>query len=141
MLAINSLNSFVMDLALVESHFDFNGRPWPGSLRPVISFRNRTIETPQPEGFVAVGVESTITIDEGERVGEERLFACRVIVGCTVAAPKPEDGRRIEEQLVEQAVQTNAGFARTIIYQQTLSSQLPGQLIIPPMSFDGILDE
>lgn len=140
MLSINPLHAFVADLVLVDSAFEYGGTGWPDQPEPAISFHNRKVDTLKSNELVAVSIESTVTISVSAGDDSEVPFSCKLTVGCTIAAPAPVDGGSIDQSLTENAVRTNEGFARTIIYQQTLASQLPTPLVIPPMSFDGVLD-
>ena len=140
MLAINPIGAVIVDLALVESQFEAGPNGLPTHLTPTITFRNHVVDVPQADGLVAIGMESTVVVDVWTQPERDRALYCKYVVGCTVAAPVPKDGRPIDRQLIEYAITTNEGFVRTLIYQQTQTSQLPGTLI-PPMAFDGTIDE
>lgn len=140
MLDINPLRASITDLALVESHFEVFGREWPQQPAPTIAFCNRAIDAPQIDGYIVVGVESDISVGIEGLPTDDPSIVCNLTVGCTVAAPCPSDDSSIRQQLIKQAIEVNTGFARTLIYQQSLASQLPKPLIIPPLEFDGKLD-
>ena len=140
MLTINSSKILIADLSLIESQFEFAASNLPQSLNPEVSFYNRMIEVPELDRMFGVGIESTVLARVGSQEECGPLFSCKVVVGCTVVVRAAEMQPSLEQEMIRCAVETNVGFARTLIFQQALQSQFPVKLIIPPLSFNGKLD-
>ncbi len=140
MTGINPLGATIADISIVESQMSFDGLSDGSEIYPAISIKSCLVDQSTDDSMQYVGVESTISVGAATTMEGSPAMIARLIVGCTVRAPIELCGAVALPELERYAVEANVGFARAVVYQQTMTSILPTGLIIPPMAFDGEME-
>ena len=142
MVSLNPYGVVVSDLSVISQSLNIGDLEACEMLYPAVRVRNEVTETSQREGTLSIAVESAVSVDAAPGAEEDPVIEADVVVGCTVTCKiKSEDVRTLTKYLQKSAVQINMGFARSLIYQQTATSIIPGQIIIPPLVFDEDVNE
>lgn len=139
MISINPVGATIDDLSIIEAGYLSGAARSVEVLTPAVSTTNRKIECVREGNRKRMSVESAFRVSVLDDTGG-KAFMGNLVVDCTVSAPCDVDDGSLESLLARYAVEANLGFARTLLYQHSLASTLPGGLILPPMAFDGSFD-
>lgn len=142
MVSLNPYGAVVSDLSVISQNLSIGDVEAHTMLYPAVRVSNTLTETSHNQGTFSLAMESVIAVDAAPEVDADPVIEADVAVGCTVTCKVgSEDIRTLAKHLQEFAIQVNMGFARTLIYQQTAISVIPSPIVIPPLVFDGEMDE
>lgn len=140
MTSINPLHAMISDMSVVEQRMNFDALSGELDLSLTVSVASRLVDRSVDGKTLSVAVESDVSIGAMGNAMQDAVSIAKIVLGCTAEAPAEGRGPDSLAELERYAVETNIGFARALVYQQTAMSVLPSGLIIPPLVFDGEME-